>query len=307
MKYLFSFLVAVMLMQPLSAFAQEDAGVAAEPSAPVETLAPDAGFKPVRISDTSLKLPHIEGFRELYGQSPAFDELISQFVPATNRVLAVYISEEDMQKMEADPESGFKRYILVQTLRQDVRIASDADFQSFREEYFRQLEDTSTFKDPKIDETFDKATAYLEKNYDSGAQVRLGEVRNLGPLADAINRVGIMLVSDYGLKTEEGTKSYPVAAATMALNLAGRIVFVYAYSSDFKGQEDIDYIKDVAWRYTEETFGINSLSADVSQYPPVEAKGMNSTLRATLVGALVGGIIAALLKVFRRRRNDRAV
>lgn len=251
------------------------------------------------ISAEDIALPAFDGFDEVYGRSPEFDALLKQFVPAGNRLLSVYIHKDDMKNIAANPDAGFTKYILVQTLEQSVVFWNKEDFQRVKESFVKEMAAIQPAEMPEVGDMMTNISTYISTNYKTDLKVKVGEVRNLGEMASAEDRIGFLILSNYGVTTPEGNMDYPVAAAMMAMNVRDRLVFVYTYLGKSQSAEDIAWVKDTATHFADRMQTVNAEKPAVG----ADAGSFLRNLVLILLGAL-GGIVGVMLVLNRKRQKD---
>ncbi|MEZ0225557.1 MAG: hypothetical protein ACAH83_13460 [Alphaproteobacteria bacterium] len=220
--------------------------------------------KQVVIGDMPVTLPPMDGFTELYGQNPNFDKVVEQFVPQGNRLLAVYASEADIAAMNADPQAGLKKYILVQTNIQPLVVNDAGDFNAIKEDFANQIGSGSWQDDKSVNEAVDKASGYLRSQSDQQAELKIGDTRYLGKIADSADVLSVLMLTNYGVTTPKGEMSYPVVAGLSVLKLKSRVVILFVYSN-YAGASDVDFVSQNAKKFISRAVGLNpSTPADVA-------------------------------------------
>ncbi|TAL31845.1 MAG: hypothetical protein EPN97_10570 [Alphaproteobacteria bacterium] len=303
MKFLTGVLLAYLLLFPAPSFAQG---------------------KQVAVGDTAITLPQMDGFTELYGQNPDFDKIVEQFVPQGNRMLAVYVSAADVAAMNANPQAGLKKYILVQTNVQPLVVNGAGDFNVIKEDFANQIGSGAWQDDKSVNEAVDKASGYLRSQSDPQAELKIGDTRYLGKIADSADALSVMMLTNYGITTPKGEVSYPVVAGISVLKLKSRVVILFVYSN-YGGEADIDFVSRNAKKFIEKAVGLNPsapedvAAAEKPQLAPASETGSSPEAKpepeadvggamawATKVAVLIAlGALGMLLlpKIFRRLRG----
>lgn len=248
-----------------------------------------------------INLPQYSRFDEVTGRSVEFDALMQKFVPDSNRLLAIYIDREDLETLSRDPQTGFRKYIMVQTLKQGIVINDDEDFAEMKKAFVKEMETLSLANDPEVGNMLNNISDYVQKNYNTDMRMKPGENRILGRIVDTEDRIGFLTVSNYGIATGEGMQDYPVAGVAIVQNVRGRLLFIYAYLSDYKEDRDIEWVKETALDFSDQV-----ARANMSQEAVLAARGsVVRTIILVCLGAL-GGILGAVF-VINRRQKDLAV
>lgn len=254
--------------------------------APASALAQD---KTVHIGDTALILPQMEGFQEVYGKDPAFDKIVDHFVPEGNRLLAVYLSDADAAAIKSAPQAGLKKYVLVQANAQDISLAKDSDFQSVKEEFANQIGSGSWQDDKTVNDAVDNLSGYVQEQLKQPAELKIGDTRYLGKIADTDDALAVMMLANYGVTTEQGTQSYPVIAGLSVLKLKSRVVLLFVYSN-YLGGADVNFVTQTLRKFIAETVAANNAApAGIAPAPPpASADDMDTTEQGASSGPDIG-------------------
>jgi hypothetical protein len=233
-----------------------------------------AANKTVIIGDTTVLLPMLDGFQEVYGKSPDFDKLVEKFVPEGNRLLAVYLSDQDVAAMSSDPQAGMQKYILVQTNAEDLTINTPTDFNTVKEDFANQIGSGSWQADKSVSDAMDQVSGYMRNQYDPKAQLKIGDTKYLGKIADTPEDLSVVMLTNYGVQTSQGMQSYPVAAGLSALNLRAKVLTLFVYSN-FTGQPDIDFVAGTTRKFVSAAISLNSAvppRKETTLAPPMPAE-----------------------------------
>jgi hypothetical protein len=255
--------------------------------------------KQITVGDTAITLPQMEGFTELYGQNPNFDQLVEQFVPQGNRMLAVYASAADIAAMNADPQAGLKKYILVQTNAQPLVVNNLGDFNVVKEDFANQIGSGAWQDDKSVHDAVDKASGYLRSQSDPQAELKIGDTRYLGKIADSADALSVMMLTNYGVTTPKGEVSYPVVAGISVLKLKSRVVILFVYSN-YGGEADIDFVSRNTKKFISQAVSLNPSVQDVAAAetpPPAPASESGPPDAPAEPEADVGGAMAWATKV----------
>ncbi len=249
-----------------------------------------------------INLPHYGNFDEVTGRSAEFDTLMEQFVPATNRLLAVYIDKDDLNTIAKNPEAGFSKYIMVQTLKEGTVFSEPDSFAEMKEAFVKEMEALAPSEMPEVGNMMNSISDYVQKNYNANMSVKVGESRNLGKIVDTEDRIGFLTLTNYGVATAEGTKDYPVAGISIVQNVRGRLLFIYAYLSDYKNEQEIDWITKTGIAFADEL-----ARANMSDNAKLAERG--SAVRTVILVCLgaLGGVMGALVVMNRKQKKDTVV
>lgn len=201
------------------------------------------------VGGVDIVLPVMNGFEEVLGRSAEFDRLMSKFVLPDNRMLAFYISDADMERMAQGSGEGFRKYLIVQTLKQGVFLDGDVSFEGIKKSFRDEMADLQPQDLPEVGEVMRDATEYIGSTYKTDMKMEIGENRSKGIFVDEKDYIGFLNLSSLAIETPQGKKEYPAAVAMMAVNVRGRLILVYSYYSNYAISSDIDFVKSTAQNY----------------------------------------------------------
>ncbi|MFN7113561.1 MAG: hypothetical protein ACK4PK_04300 [Alphaproteobacteria bacterium] len=264
--------------------------------------AASAGTERVRqefVAGRDIVLPALPGFEEVLGRSAEFDRLMSKFVLPDNRMLAFYISDADMERMAQGSGEGFRRYLIVQTLKQGVFLDGDMRFAAVKASFREEMAALPPQNLPEVGEVMRDATEYIGSTYKTDMKMEVGESRNQGVFVETKDYIGFLNLSSLAIETAQGKKNYPAAVAMMAVNVRGRLILVYSYYSNYELLSDVDFVKDTAKMY-----------ADTLLYVNADSVGGNVIRNIILICLFVSAAMIAGMLIFNRLQSgkrDKAV
>ena len=274
-------------------------------------VADDDVAKHVFLGKTEVELPQILGFKEILGQNDEFDKLAKQFVPPENKLLAVYLSYDDVAAMKENAAAGFKKYILVQTTNNDVTISSPADFAVIKDEIVSET-GGSLKSNVEAQQQLDSASKFIHDNYHQTSKLQIGETKSLGAFMDSDNIIGVSILANMGVQSQDGAQDLPIAASLSALELKDKVLFVSVYSN-YGGADDADFVRQTAKEYARLAYAANGSAApsEVTPAKPDDSALEDSILNFTLgaVGIAMFAVVTLwlgplLLKTLRRKKDE---
>jgi hypothetical protein len=210
-----------------------------------------------------VSLPNVTKYHEILGKYPTLDNLMEQFVPPTNVLKGFYLEDGDFAEWRAHPEKGFHKYVMVQSLARDVALPDADAFDTVKKEVKKGLEPDGR-ANVEGQQVLDNAASYLRKNYDSSAQLKIGETRIVGVPVDNDTTLSLLVLANYAMRTAQGTQGFPMVMSLNVFNIKGHVLFVFAYNGYATGA-DIDYVNAVATEFRQKLFALNGM-----QDEPVE-------------------------------------
>lgn len=200
-------LLALALLLPLapSSFARE----------PVQTR--------VNVGATPLLLNVPAGF--VHVKDADLVEFAQRFVPATNRLLALLMTQEDLNSWRKLGQAEFKRYFLVQSVRSvENRELTPREFAAVREGFKRRPQEVAERARPTANSTLEKGLS------DTGVSVRLDSADVQGIIVDEPDAFARSMTTSYTAKAEGASASMDIQIGLLMLHLRGKVLFVYAYA-----------------------------------------------------------------------------
>lgn len=245
-------------------------------------------------------LPVLPGFDEVLGRSAEFDRLMSKFVLPDNRMLAFYISDADMARMAEGTGEGFRRYVIVQTMKHAVFLdAGGVRFEDVKASFREEMQHIQPQELSEVGEVMRGATEYIGSAYNTDMKMKLGENRSQGVFVETKDYIGFLNLSSLAIETAQGVKDYPTAVAMMAINVRGRLILAYSYHSNYDLLSDLELVKDTAKLYAELMLSVNAV--------PPASKVLRQIILICLF--ITGAMIAGMLLYGRMQagKRDKAV
>lgn len=279
--------------------------------------------KHVTIGGEDIVLPALDGMVEMHGQNEQFDQLLRQFVPPENRLVAVYLTPEDAAAVQKDGQaSDMSRYIMVQTTKADLTFNGVEDFDVVREEIIKGIGGQNPDTTREVQKHLDDASGFINDKYHRRTQLQVGETRPLGAFMNYDGAFGVAVLANLGVQSEEagGSQSLTIVTSVTALNVKGRVLFVNTYSH-YNGDADADFVRETARAYTRAVFAANGQGEPSESATPVptlrgdhlgEEETGGSFINIALGGAFLACVAILgfyMLPVLRRLRGggDRSV
>jgi hypothetical protein len=235
------------------------------------------------VAGQDVALPVLPGFEEVLGRSAEFDRLMSKFVLPDNRMLGFYISAEDMARMSEGAGDGFRRYVIVQTLKQGIFLEEDGRFDAVKTSFREEMASLPAQSLSDFGDVMQGAAEYIGETYKTDMKMKISESRSQGAFAETEDYIGFLNLSSLAVETGAGEKSYPSAVALMAVRVRDRLILVYSYYSNYETSADVDMAKETALFYVERLLELNEKMAEASRK---EGGGGRMFLLAALCGVV---------------------
>ncbi len=198
----------------------------------------------VRVGGNNLTIKSPSGFHEISNLSPSTRKLLEKFVPESNRLLAVLVSEEDLGRILKDESVKLERYLLLETLKEDEDIDISPDF--FRK-FSKKIEENHTTLFNKYiaetDHALDVASIAISGYLGIDIKMGLKEQIPLGIYVNTNNSIGFASLANTETHSEAGKLNEVIVGGTNSIYVKNRLLFGYVYST-FNYQSDIDWVRE---------------------------------------------------------------
>lgn len=191
--------------------------------------------------EMSIKSP--EGFVEISDISPQTRNIMEKFVPPTNRLLGLFVTQDDLARIHNGSGPEMNRYMMLQTNRQlEAMRISDSDFGQLSNQVREQQFTLMKKHRGEIDELVDHASKRFSDEYDTKFKVEVGEQLPLGVFNDQPAAIGIGFLGRYQIDVEGEMIDSVVASGVSYVLHENKLLYMYVYSS-YRDTADIDWIK----------------------------------------------------------------
>jgi hypothetical protein len=261
----------------------------------------------IELGGKTIHAPAPSGFHEISELSPGTRELAETMTPATNHLLAVFVTEGDRGRILKGESPELSRYMFLQSPK-DARPldVSEAFFQQLAGEYKRQQAKLFESVKAKIGLEIDKA---LGERY--GASLRFGDQVPLGVFLDRPNVVGSAIFSKIQVSAAGSHRDELLVGAFSLMRVRERILFAYVYGR-YGSQEDLEWVRSTSTAWVEQILHSNVSQAPVwplgarrdvlGQATPGQSIG-SRLFSVAMQGAVSGGAIGLLLWIVIRFRG----
>lgn len=189
----------------------------------------------VSVGGTSITLPAPAGFFRYDGKSAKVDSYEQKLLPATNRLLADFGSEEDVADVLLDRLPTLERHFSAQTLRsaESLELTATA-FGNMKPEIAHTVaEQASKYRD-------------LAKNLETsasvaiGSRLTIGESIPLGVFDDTADSICFSMLSK--VKVEVLSDAYVSISTCCVVRVSNRVLYLLS-SSPYRDKSDIEWAR----------------------------------------------------------------
>ena len=269
----------------------------------------------VEIGGVRIDVQAPKGFHEISSLSPETRKLAETMTPPNNRLLAVFVSEEDLGRiMKGDPPM-LERYMFLQTFRGlENSNVSNAKFQKIVSQVKEQQSMLLSKLKKDVATLVEGAAEKMSKEYELSLKIKMREQVPLGVFYEKHNAVGFSSLGKYQVETEGEKLDHVVASGTSFILTRSKILYAYVYGA-YKGQSDLDWVRSKSKEWANSLLSLNKTSKALSghSYGSTSAPGIDweRVIDKAIVGAFAGGLIALFIggfqgvkRLFKKREDD---
>lgn len=254
------------------------------------------------VGGVTIEAPAIPGFNEISAISPEVVELMQSLIPPTNRMLGVYMTDADHEKLLAGEAVDFDRYILLQVNKEfESQAVTRRDFETIATQFKAQQDAIMEKAEAGAGALLDNASSHLAEKYDISAEMRLGEQRSLGMFLDEPDAVAFTILAKYQASMEGASFDYVMAGAISLVRLNQRIVFLYVYSR-YETPDDVAWVEERTGEIANLLLAANPSAADPAAGSFLERIELDQYLSTNVliivVVAILGGFALLMFAIF---------
>jgi hypothetical protein len=250
-----------------------------------------------------LEIPAPSGFVRVTPAAPQFHDVMAQYIGQGNRLVETWAPAEEVAALARGEPVALARYFQLQVLRDiDGRPVDAAEFRSSMSAMERQVEQTVKGLRDKVAAQVAQGNEALQAHTGSDVSLDIGEPEYLGVFAREPWALFVATLADVTVAGASTASSTTRVANGSAVVLADhQVLFLYAYA-DYDDADDLAWVKD----------SVRAWAADVRagnpDDPAVAAQARRGfdtggVGRAALIGAIIGGLVAVVAGLARRRRG----
>lgn len=211
----------------------------------------------VEVGETSIVIPEPNGYENVGDSSPEMSQLAAALTPPTNRLLAVFASQEAVAEVLNGNTPVLPRYMLVQSSRQIESVTvSRVQFTQLRDRTRQQQAVAIEQMTRSIGPFLEDASGELSTRIGADLNLAIGESVPLGVFLDRDDAIGFAMITENRISADGQEISYPVVATTLLVNVKNKILFAYVYSS-YEDADDVAWARATSRRWVEEIVGMN--------------------------------------------------
>ena len=196
------------------------------------------------IERTLVQLPVPAGFADPSRELPQIRQLGERMTPASNRLLAIFMSQADINSALAGLQPAMARYFMAQTLRQtESSQISEAEFAQVKTLLRQQYQSLLAELGPKVQGELDRAAREIGR--DAGLEslaLKAGELKGLEVFDERPASISLLAATKYRVQAGENVSEVPMAMGITTAVIKGKLVYFYAYSV-YQSPADLDWVR----------------------------------------------------------------
>ncbi len=247
----------------------------------------------VNIGVQKINIPSPTGFSEISSISPETVGMLQDMCPPSNRLLAVFLSQEDVGKIMRGDSAQFEQYMTVQSVKKiEGQSFAKYQFAELRKMLRTQYETLYEDQRDSIDTLMNSAGKSLSKRLDEKIDLKIGGVVPLGVDSESASSITMSQLAKYNVSTTGQAIEYIVAGTITALLVNGRVVYLNVYSI-YEARSDLEWTRETSKKWIQKILSANSLSTPL-------AKG-----QTVLTGVGIDPVVKELLQQGKKKYSIR--
>ena len=209
------------------------------------------------IGDASVSIPPPEGFTNVREVSEDTFSMFKEMCPPANRLLAVFVTNEDAGRLLRGGEAELDRYMTVQSVSklEDVTLAKH-QFAELRSMLRKEYDSLFQKQRQAIDEAAKTASRGLSRHAELDIAMRIGGVVPLGIDAEDASSITMSQLAKFDVSVE-GEKSEHISAGTTVAVLAkGKVVYLNVFRT-YREDADVAWTRSTAKSWIQQILDAN--------------------------------------------------
>lgn len=250
------------------------------------------------VGGVTIQAPALEGFKEISDVSPEMMELAQAMVPPTNRLLGVYLSDADHEKLVGGEPPAFDRYVFIQVHRElEDKSLSGADFREIAAQLKTRQSTIQHEVEKQAGRLIDNASEKISESYDVSLDMELGEQRSLGIFLDRPNAVAFTSLVKYRGNLNGESFDYVMAGSTLLMKVRRRLLYAYVYS-EYEGQADVDWVESRTTTLADRILAANDSPDGGLGVALLSVMDYANVVSSSVIGVILGAFLVLMFVLF---------
>ena len=221
-------------------------------SASPQLLAQDPPADPalVEVGGRTLKVPAPEGYVRCDGVNMTWDQAMNSLMPASNRMLATFGTQQDQDLIRKGTPSDYPRNFNIQVVRSiESMEIGQRTFAEMRGEIQKEVQKAMASIEADLKKITDQSNKQFTDNFGVDVALSITDTAVLGFFEDTENSLGFTMAMKVGSKDNGETVSNRAVVACLMAPVNGRAVNLYS-TAPYTGKADIAEVEKsvLAWR-----------------------------------------------------------
>lgn len=200
----------------------------------------------VTIGSTPIHLPAPDGFTEVGQNSPDIMARFTTFTPPSNKLLAVYFTNADAERLRQGQQPELGSYIMVQTHRRAIdQDMSQAEFDNLRTIIRTQQQELLEQGRKRANELLHERRSQISTQSGTDTQLSVQDMALKGVFTDTPRVISMAAVNKYNVQVEGKPSSFEVAGASSVIYVKNKSLFVYVFEK-YEGVRNLENIRNTS-------------------------------------------------------------
>ncbi len=281
------------------------AGRTQSPGAGVQLSQPPLMAVEISVGTTRLSIPSPDGYSPITSDMQPYAELAKRFVSPSNEQFALFLPEAAAAAAARGEIPQPQRLFFVQTAKAFIQpFVSTADFAQVKRTIKTQNEDILKKVESQIPGHFQKVSKGISADYNVDFSLSLDQMLPLPPHYETERGLAYSTLLKYKVNDEEGKPSVFEGVVTATLvHLQGKVLFLYVNAEKSR----LDWCRSESAKWADAVIAANPSTGDIAareRMPFLTGLDWSKAFAKAIGAAIIGGIAAGLMIVFRKRRAN---
>ena len=265
------------------------------------------------VGGTPIRLPEPIGFFRCDGKTNEFDQLQRSFIPASNRLLAAFGSEDDLAQILTGALPALERNFTAQSSNSyDSDNISSSGFNQLKKGMRSQLDEGREKMRDVLASIENSGSSSISTAVDSSTIFKFGDMVMLGVFDETPDSICFSTLIKGRIEAPKLGKpaEWVSIAAGCTLHVRNKIIYLYC-TSKYRGKGDIEWARSNLAKWRDSVLAANqrTVSGSMSVDPVSGLKGQRSSfldrrINEGIAGLAIGvvcAVVALLVNAFKKR------
>jgi hypothetical protein len=213
----------------------------------------------INIGTTPIRLPAPAGFTEVGRGSPDIMARFTTFTPPSNKLLAVYVTHADAERIRRGEQPDFSSYIMVQTHRRSLdHDMTQAEFDQLRDIIRNQQKQLLERGKERANELLRDRRSQISSQAGTNMELSVQDMALKGVFVDNARIISLAAVNKYNVQVEGQPSSFEVAGASNVIYLKNKSLFVYVFEK-YDSARNLENIRNLSTAWSQQILRENGV------------------------------------------------